>query len=470
MKKQFLEPKSPLMNEHGIALPLVLIILVLFSILSIAAYNASQSSLLQAQRLNPNLRCKYLARSAVDATIEAWSDKWMANPASAPTDETFYTSYNYTSDEFLEDTSANEGKDGVIKTEQDFDKTTGICTITSSVKIGTHSATVTAKSEKLIDPGVGGLTNPWYDEVEYESLFFGAGSWKKWSIIPNPDPNYCKNKTDKEGHEYYGTYYVTDGIVNIQLTNASDVLYANGTLREDLLSLSAADYAEMITKLIALEMPLTKNGIRYNVTGFQAKCITFKNPLNLYLNTSVGRDALLSPHYKILDLPNPHSLIVSAETIVFDNTITIGDSYFGNLTLSLPPGSGISGEKVYHMVADADKPIVKQHLSDKYGLVTFKNVDIRGSLIGNGQENDPKLISGKTFFFRPVFLKTADGETNSLNIGTESNTLNNLTDWLGISKTENDFRFKTLLSKGYLVPAPGTISAETKYDVLFMYE
>ena len=195
----------------------------------------------------------------------------------------------------------------------------------------------------------------------------------------------------------------------------------------------------------------------------QAKHIRFNCPLNLYYNTS-----LLPLNAKAV--PNPHSLIVCAETIVFQQNLTIGDSAFGNLTLSIPPGTGIPGEVVHKRVVDANatRPaeekvdVKKIDLNAKYGLVRFNNVVINGSLIGNGESNDPALIRNKSFFFRVMGEK-------ALGIGTEPNTFSDIADLFSWTATENDCRLKTLLDKGYLIPATNDDVA-SYYDVLFFYK
>ena len=77
---QYANIKSPLKNESGIALPLVLMIMLILILFGTTAYTASQSSLKQSKNLEKNLECKYLARSAVDATKEAWTSKWIRQP------------------------------------------------------------------------------------------------------------------------------------------------------------------------------------------------------------------------------------------------------------------------------------------------------------------------------------------------------------------------------------------------------
>ena len=485
VNNRWVRQKSPLLNNYGIALPLVLMLLVVFTLLGTAAYTASQSSLKQSTRLNPDLRCKYLARSAVDATKEAWTAKFLANPskytAIGATDEnfTFYTRYDSGDNQFKEETAANAGKDGVITTVQTFDASEGICTVTSTVSIGSHSATVTAESEKLNDADVSAGTTPWYECRKYESRLtsvLGSGplyTWDNWTIIPGPS---SREVTDKNGQEYTATYHVTEGIVNISTypVNTSGLtLYANGTLREEIIartgnlvdaSLYMANVIIFILQALAGNADLLNQDLfSYSVTGLQAKHIRFNCPLNLYYNTS-----LLPLNAKAV--PNPHSLIVCAETIVFQQNLTIGDSAFGNLTLSIPPGTGIPGEVVHKRVVDANatRPaeekvdVKKIDLNAKYGLVRFNNVVINGSLIGNGESNDPALIRNKSFFFRVMGEK-------ALGIGTEPNTFSDIADLFSWTATENDCRLKTLLDKGYLIPATNDDVA-SYYDVLFFYK
>ncbi len=481
--------KSPLLNNSGIALPLVLMLLVVFTLLGTTAYTASQSSLKQSTRLNPDLQCKYLARSAVDATKEAWTAKFLADPSKytgiGATDEnfTFYTRYDSGDNEFKEETAANASQDGVVTTAQTFDASAGICTVTSTVSIGSHSATVTAESEKLNDADVSAGTAPWYECREYESqINAGLGfipsdeplyTWYNWTIIPGPSSRVV---TDKNGQEYTATHHVTEGIVNISTypVNLSGVtLYANGTLREEIIARTGSlldaflymiDVIDFIFQALAGTADLLNQDLfSYSVTGLQAKHIRFNCPLNLYYNTS------LLP-LSIKAVPNPHSLIVCAETIVFQQSLTIGDSAFGNLTLSIPPGTGIPGEIVHKRVVDANatRPdsekvdLAKIDLTAKYGLVRFNNVVINGSLVGNLQDNDPAQISNKSFFFRVMGEK-------ALGIGTEPNTFSDIADLFGWTAAENDCRLKTLLEKGYLIPATDD-DVTSYYDVLFFYK
>lgn len=427
MRRGFVNSHRTLKNQGGWALPLVLMLMVVFTLLGTAAYHASQSSLMQAARLHPTLQCKYLARSAVDATKEAWSAKWLADPASVDEDEsvTFYTRYDAASDEFVEESASNKDNDGVITTVQEYDTDTGICTITSTVSIGSHSAEVTAKSEKLsttaVDPDA---DDPWFELRDYTS-WLGLFDWSDWTLLPGPDDAVVP---DAEGEEYSATYHTTEGVVVIEPED-HETLHANLSLSE------------------------------YTVTGLQAKRIEFNCPVDLYWNTSV-----------VVPLPNPHSLIVSAETIVFNYSLTIGDSSYGNLTLRLPPGAGMSGKMVYKKVAEANKDRDNDDKVDldlidqdkKYGLVKFSAVTINGSLIGNGQTNDPSQIANQAFFFRTM-------DEKALNIGTEPDTFSDLADMLGWTTTENDCRFSTLLANGYLIPAADD-DIESYYDILFYYE
>jgi len=478
--------KSPLLNNSGIALPLVLMLLVVFTLLGTTAYTASQSSLKQSTRLNPDLRCKYLARSAVDATKEAWTAKFLADPSKytgiGATDEnfTFYTRYDSGDNEFKEETAANAGQDSIVTTVQTFDASAGICTVTSTVSIGSHSATVTAESEKLNDADVTS-GDSWYECREYESQInslLGISltppyKWYNWTIIPGPSSRVV---TDKNGQEYTATYHVTEGIVEINtdtVTASDETLYANGTLREEIEARTSGlgntflymiDVINFIFQALAGNADLLNQDLfNYSVTGLQAKRIRFNCPLDLYYNTS------LIP-LSVKAVPNPHSLIVCAETIVFQQNLTIGDSAFGNLTLSIPPGTGIPGEVVHKRVVDANKTrpdaekvdLAKINLTAKYGLVRFNNVVINGSLVGNLEDNDPAQISNKSFFFRVMGEK-------ALGIGTEPNTFSDIADLFGWTATENDCRLKTLLEKGYLIPATNDDVA-SYYDVLFFYK
>lgn len=487
VNNRLVKQQSHLLNSSGIALPLVLMLLVVFTVVGTAAYTASQSSLKQSARLNPNLQCKYLARSAVDATKEAWTAKFLDDPnkytASGASDETntFYTRYDSSDNKFKEETAANEGKDGIIKTVQTFDASAGICTITSTVSIGSHSATVTAESEKLNDTDVSSGTAPWYEYHEYEFRIVSFIKWNNWTILPGPSR---QTVTDKNNQKYDATYHVSEGIVEITTGTGAwpydSTLYANGTLRDDIITktptlIKAFEYmVDMGIFLIDVALnnknpikalsELNKPLFNYSVTGLQAKCISFNCPLNLYINTS------LTPANGYNLVPNPHSLIVCAETIIFGNTLTIGDSAFGNLTLSIPPGTGIPGEVVHKRVVDANakRPVAEKvdlakiDLTAKYGLVRFNNVVINGSLVGNLEDNDPAQISNKSFFFRVMGEK-------ALGIGTEPNTFSDIAGFFGWTQTENDCRFKTLLEKGYLIPATKD-DVQDYYDVLFFYK
>jgi len=461
-------------------------LLVVFTLLGTTAYTASQSSLKQSTRLNPDLRCKYLARSAVDATKEAWTAKFLADPSKytgiGATDEnfTFYTRYDSGDNEFKEETAANAGQDSIVTTVQTFDASAGICTVTSTVSIGSHSATVTAESEKLNDADVTS-GDSWYECREYESQInslLGISltppyKWYNWTIIPGPSSRVV---TDKNGQEYTATYHVTEGIVEINtdtVTASDETLYANGTLREEIEARTSGlgntflymiDVINFIFQALAGNADLLNQDLfNYSVTGLQAKRIRFNCPLDLYYNTS------LIP-LSVKAVPNPHSLIVCAETIVFQQNLTIGDSAFGNLTLSIPPGTGIPGEVVHKRVVDANKTrpdaekvdLAKINLTAKYGLVRFNNVVINGSLVGNLEDNDPAQISNKSFFFRVMGEK-------ALGIGTEPNTFSDIADLFGWTATENDCRLKTLLEKGYLIPATNDDVA-SYYDVLFFYK
>ena len=416
------EKKSLLLNNSGIALPLVLMLLVVFTLLGTAAYTASQSSLKQTTMLRPNLQAKYLARSAVDATIAAWTDEWINSPGTAPTQAHFFTRYDEATANFVDATAAEAGQDKVIETIQSYDAATGKCTITANATVNGRIATVTAISEGLVTEQSSQLSTPWYEYHKYTHGIWPL-IWHSYDYIIIPNPDSSEYATDKDGNRYFTSYHYVDGIVNLEVKNASGA-----------------------TQTVYLDERETD----YTAIGFQAKRIIFNSPLDLYTKGS------------LLAIIHPQMLVVSAETIDFNNNITIGDSAHGNLTLHLPDGVGISGEKVYHTVSSAYKSKVK--LNAKYGLVRFSGVTIRGSFGNNGQPNDPKRIQNKVFYFRHP------DDIDALNIGTEPSTLNFFSDLLGWTITDKDFRFKALLDKGYLIPAPAVISTDSDYDVLFVYQ
>ena len=162
MKRKSGNPRSPLANDSGIALPLVLMLLVVITLLGTAAYTASQASLKQTTMLRPNLQAKYLARSAVDATIAAWTDEWINSPGSAPAEAHFFTRYDDAADNFVAATDAEAGQDKVIETTQTYDDTTGICTITANATVDGKTAAVTAVSEGLVTERIL-IDHPWYE-------------------------------------------------------------------------------------------------------------------------------------------------------------------------------------------------------------------------------------------------------------------------------------------------------------------
>lgn len=505
--RSYFKSKSALSNENGIALPLVLMIMIILVLFGTAAYTASQSSLLQSTNLEKNLECRYLARSAVDATKEAWTARWVADPSTVPTNETFYNKYDETSGSFEPATPEEYGNDHVIKTEQVYNSGTGICTITSTAKIGKHSATVKAVSEKLTDTVVTGIgSDSWYEKNTYQTMIKILGveylfpPWSKWSILPGP-----VNKTvyDDKGLRYDATYHESEGTISIG-TNATntEVLFANGTLQQYIQNKTGntlLGFAEntlqtlfALTKLVfnpqGLVQLLQEDNapINYSVTGLQAKRIDFKSPVNLYYNSSVFPDYIpdwIRLGLKLIGLgdfgfiPNPHSLILSAETIVFDKDLTIGDSSFGNLTLALPPGGGIPGDEVYRAVAkqntirkaanNPNDPVVDLKLIDKdakYGIIHFGG-SVKTELRTLGQ-NDPSLLKDKTFYFR-----TLDNQT--LSVGTEETTFTLLYDRFGsffqLGDLVEDTTFQTLLDKGYFIRASND-TLDRDGTVVFHYE
>lgn len=435
LKKQ----KSYLKDDSGVALVLVLIVMFVLIVLGTAAYNISQSSLKQAVIKKSNLQAEYLARSAVDATKEAWSAEVVKDPTEklkVNQNNTFYNRYDYTNDNFINDSAANEGNDGIIKTVQNYDASTGICTITSTVKIGSTHATVKAVSEKLSKTNVATVnvdnTNKWYENHAYSrsTIFFGTMSWSSWTILPGPlTPSTISGTTTP----YTSSYHSTEGLVYIDtdITNSS-TLYANANLSSN----------------------------SYTVTGLQAKRIQFNCPLDIYTNTSWKN--IFGGYSR-----NPQSLIVSAETIVFNKKLTIGDGAYGNLTLRLPPGhnkdgfAGISGDVIYDLEAKgnesralADK--VNLLLIDKsktYGLVHFSNVQVNAS--SDTTKNNPALIANKSFFFR-----LNDPTYKSLKIGTKAGTFDS---------GDAGCTFQDLIRDGYLIPATED-DINSSFSIEFTYE
>lgn len=401
-------------DQRGIALPLVLMLLIVLSVLGTAAWQASQSSLLQSSRLEPTKRAEYLARSAVDATKEAWTDAWISNASTAPTEAHFFTRFDDSTNEFLNVSAEDaDNYDEIIETTLSYDPTEGICRIEAVASVGSVKQRVSAVSEKLVDSANLDPDPPWY-EVESKTYWdWFTLKTRYWgTILGNPD----NRETDRiNGQDITGSYHITDGIVNITVTQ-------NGTLYLD-------------------------RDEGYNIVGYQAKRISFNCPVNLYSRTPSG-----------LFSRTPYSLVVSGETINFNQHLRIGDGHRGNLALHLPEGSGISGEVVYHNLArtsDRSKVV----LDAFYGLVSFSQVTIEGSIF---DDQDERLIENKTFYF-----SHPDG-TDALMIGTEPATASDLSDFFGWTDPNKDFRLERLISAGYLIQAPNDI--KTDYEVLFIYE
>lgn len=491
-------------DQRGIALPLVLMLLIVLSILGTAAWTASQSSLKQSSLLETNLKCKYLARSAVDATKEAWTAKWIEDPDSVPVNQTFYNKYDETAKKFV---SATEGDynsgDYVIKTVLTYQD--GICTITSTAKIDTKTATVKAVSEKLTGTDVASTADPWYKRYDYNvslniwvpiigTIEIKLPQWSEWSIMPG---TISQTITDDKGMEYNATYHETEGKVVIQ-TGGSQ-LFANGTVLEDLKKKTGQTLLGLTSQTIdsfifIFDMIRYRNNVhglinalgdnapfKYSVTGLQAKRIDFECPVNLYWNSSVMPnyiDGWIRDGLSLLGLenlgyfPNPHSLVVSAEVINFNGDLTIGNSAFGNLTLSLPPGGGIPGDEVYRAVAKqntarnpADRVNLDLiHKDAKYGVVRFGGkVKVE---YDTSSANNASLVNGKIFFFCPP-----DGK--ALSIGTEPTTFSEINERFGLNitvgPTVEDTRFQTLINKGYLIPASQN-DMQNYRNVVFHYE
>lgn len=421
MNNRWAKKKSSLLNNSGIALPLVLMLLVVFTLLGTAAYSASQSSLKQATRLNPDLQAKYLAYSAVDATKEAWTDRWIQRDPGkpVPTSALFYTKYDDTADDFMDATKDEVGQDKVITTSLNYDSTTGICTIIATATAGGKTATITTISEGLLTEKSAELSTKWFEKKRYGLIV----PWYDYVIIPNPSSDESiPVKIDGKDETFKASYHYVDGIVNLQAKEGSSekTLY------------------------------LDESETGYVTIGFQAKRIIFNSPLDLYEKKSATAPL------------HPQALVVSAESINFNRSITIGDSGHGNLTLHLPDGFGISGEKIYHSVNSANRD--KVNLTAKYGLVRFSSVAIKGSFFGNLTTNNPNLIQNKTFYFRHP------DNGNALNIGTEPGALSDLAKLFNLTKKENDFLLQTLLDKGYLIPAHDNVNIDSDYNVLFVYQ
>lgn len=397
-------------EENGWVLPLVLMLVLVFTLLGTAAYTATQSSLKQAQKLIPAKQAEYLARSAVDATKDAWTVKWLDDPSSAPATAHFYTRYDKSTDEFVNvSPDEKDNHDGVIETTLSFNNIQGICSVQSTAKVDNISKTVKAVSEKLLETENTNISPPWYIKKEKSFLWWG---WNEYYVKGNPDQVVTDPDTNLST-----SYHYEDCIVNVNLPE-DEPLY----LRR-----------EVDPRV-----------------GYQAKRIMFNCDLDLYSKNF---------SFNLLNaVQNPCFLIVSAETIQFNRDLIINDSANGALILHLPEGAGISGEVVYQNLASAaDKS--KVDLDAYYGLVQFSNVNIYGSFVDYSGE---KLIENKTFFYRH-----ADG-SDSLPIGIEPEPVSFIADWLGLTDPNTDFRCPTLISKGYLIEAGSDIKND--YQVLFIYE
>lgn len=393
-------------NQSGIALPLVLMVLIVLTILGTAAWTASQSSLAQATRLEPAKRAEYLARSAVDATKEAWIVAWLNNSATVPTSADFYTRYDESSDQFVNVPSADIGSHpDIIHTTLAYNTSTGICTVEATATVAGISRQIRAVSEELNETSNAELDPPWYI-VERESFLWWE--WNEYYIKGDPD-----NTVTDSSSGLTTAYHFVDSIVNVSLPE-DEPLYLN------------RDFDRRV--------------------GYQAKKILFNCEVDLYSNNT------------LTSYQNPCYLVVSAETIDFNRSLTISDGASGALLLHLPEGSGISGEVVYHNLRNnSDKTKVDQDAY--YGLVSFSNVDIQGSLFENPRED---LIANRTFYFRH------SNDADVLPIGIEPTTISSIADWLGITDPNADFRCQSLISNGYLIEAPANIKAD--YQVLFVYD
>lgn len=444
MIRLFINRQSHLKKDSGLAMPLVIMLLLVISILGLAAYTGSQSSFKQAAMLRPNLQAEYLARSAVDATIAAWTDEWINSPSDAPANAHFYSQYiqdestgKWKFESFADNKGIKSDTDNLIETTLTFNAEKGTCDITATAEVGTSTATVTALSEGLLKKEGRELSPPWYDNGTKTTYPY---------ILPNPEHVVSiTRKISGTNRTAIVSYHYVDGIVN--LTSTSD----KGAIQT-----------------IYLDREKGVNGNNIDAIGLQAKRIIFNSPLNLYDKNSSKTLAWYS------SLKVPQALGLTAETINFADKLTIGGKLHGNLSLRLPEGLGISGEKVYQNTTTEAQALVD--LEARYGIVRFSDVEIKntgydgtiwvhdGFLSWHEEDNDnnPNWIKNKTFYFRNAYNEEADEE--ALSIGTDPSFI----EYDG--KSNPDCTFKTLIDEGYLIPCPNQNIANSDYDILFIYQ
>lgn len=430
MQRLFINRQSHLRNDSGLAMPLVIMLLLVISILGLAAYTGSQSSLKQAAMLRPNLQAEYLARSAVDATIAAWTDEWINSPSDAPANAHFYSQYiqdestgEWKFESFVDNKGINADTDNLIETTLTFNAEKGTCDITATAEVGTRTATVTALSEGLLKKEGRELSPPWYNN-------------SNGHILPNNE--HFVEQTE-ETYTARASYHYVDGIVNLKSTNNKGAIQA-----------------------IYLDRKEKVNSKEIDAIGLQAKRIIFNSPLDLYSQNSNS----YIPISLFSSLRVPQALGLSAETIDFGNKLTIGGKAHGNLSLRLPEGFGISGEKVYQNTSAEAQHLVD--LEARYGIVRFSDVEIKDTgyddyYVGRWPfghtetgNNNPNWIKNKTFYFRHAY------DEEAISIGTDPNFVKN--------NPTPDCTFKTLIEEGYLIPCPNQNIANSDYDILFIYQ
>lgn len=330
-------------SQRGWALPLVLMVIMVGSLLGAAIYQYSMSQSLSVLQENRSTQARYLARAAAEAAVRNWT-QLTQKPTGTNMLERVW---------LVEDASGNRSY--VLNSQLAGQKTIGYVdtkvercrdtsgarayywVITSTARVGSTTQTVTATSVRVQTPTV--------------------SSGQAW---------------------YESSGYITRGV------NSTTVTYNNETM--------TFTYQNEIPGAVNIECA---NAIQFNPSNpdawrviWPAYAIVFDNAVTAKMPEGKG----------------PGVLVLAAERIVFNKELRIrlGVSYRfsrrtyegGIVALAVPQGLGIKGNDVHAATGYANKV----DRNARYGLVRFSKV--LGTNYFTGYDERINSLCNKTFYFK----------------------------------------------------------------------
>ncbi|MCG8400915.1 MAG: hypothetical protein MJA84_04885, partial [Firmicutes bacterium] len=274
-------------NENGWALPTVLMVMLVVTLLGTALWQYSVAENLQVTKNEKQMQARYLARAGVEAVRDAWLDSSLGNKPTGKV-ETVYLMLDGTfqKESALSKEQIKSQTIGHVSATVSHDK--GEWTITSIGEVDSVSQTVNATSTPLVYGHE--LEPPWYNEEDD-------------NILPGPN---TQTLSDFDENLMYH-----DEVRGVALVESKNTLQM-------------------------------QNDNDNNKVAYIAQHLFFQSAVDLRLYTDWWWVVPIDTYQGFM--------VASAETVVFNDRLDVRVGIlslsYGVLVLHVPEGLGVPGEKV----------------------------------------------------------------------------------------------------------------------------